>query len=59
MTTTTFLVILEGSVDGCACMTTRDTFEAATADEAEALAVAAWSELEPTLRFAPLFTAAQ
>jgi hypothetical protein len=53
---TTFTVILEGALNGSAVMSTRDDVDATTADDAEALAVAAWRELRPELRFVPLLT---
>ena len=51
-----FEVTLEAHL-GHACIgSTRDVFEAASAEEAEAQAIAAWREVRPDLHFAPLLT---
>jgi hypothetical protein len=49
-----FNIVLAGSLDGDTVMTTDDTFEAATVEDAERLAVEAWTSVEPKLAFHPL-----
>jgi hypothetical protein len=49
-----FNIVLSGSLDGDTVMTTDDTFEAATVEDAERQAIDAWSAAEPRFTFRPL-----
>jgi hypothetical protein len=51
-----FNIVLAGSLDGDAVMTTDDTFEAATVEDAERQAIDAWTAAEPRYVFRPLLT---
>jgi hypothetical protein len=52
-----YVVILDATLHGSSVMSTEDTVEAASAEEAEAEAIHQWSQAEPKLRFIPLYTA--
>lgn len=49
-----FSIILAGSLDGDTVITTDDTFEAATVEDAERQAIDAWTSTEPRFTFRPL-----
>jgi hypothetical protein len=54
-----FVVTLEVRRHGSPCGTTEDVIEATSIDEAERLAIAAWTAARPDRTFAPLLTVAQ
>jgi hypothetical protein len=56
---TVFTVILAVVVEGSTAGTTEDEFEASSAEEAEALAIAAWRGVRPDRDYQPLFTVAR
>ena len=55
---TTFTVLVEVVWRGAVVGSTRDDVDAATASEAEALAIARWREVRPDCDFRPLLTLA-
>jgi hypothetical protein len=56
---TTYLVMLAVVVEGSTAGTTSDEFEATTAEDAEALAIAAWRDVRPDRDYQPLLTLAR
>jgi hypothetical protein len=49
-----FNIVLAGSLDGDTAMTTDDTFEAATVEDAERQVIDAWTAAEPRFTFTPV-----
>jgi hypothetical protein len=54
-----YLVILEARLNGSPSHTTHDLIDADTCDDAEAFAIAAWREADPTFTYSPLLTVQQ
>ena len=53
---TAYTVILQNVYVGAPIGSSEDVFDAATAEDAEALAIAAWTQADPRHSYQPLFT---
>ena len=53
---TAYTVILAKLYAGASVGSTEDVFDAASAEQAEALAVAAWEQADPRYNYRPLLT---